>query len=122
MKKNDIISHIAKLENTEEENLIEYIKSFEKCIKSQIKNYDDTSGLDDYKMNKKDYIILFELYTNTETSSFKLHIILLYMYAYYKLDGIDFNETYFPKKLFFKFIKKNHNMHKIILDCIINMK
>lgn len=122
MKIDQIINDISKSENVSSENLKEYIKSYEKFIKSEIKNYEDTSGLDDYKMNKNDYIILYELYNNTEPSPFKVHILLLYMYSYYKLDGINFNEDYFPKKHFFKFIKKNKNMHSLILNMITSIK
>lgn len=122
MKIDQIINNISKSENVSSENLKDYIKSYEKFIKSEIKNYEDTSGLDDYKMNKNDYIILYELYNNTEQSPFKVHILLLYMYSYYKLDGINFNEDYFPKKQFFKFIKKNKNMHGLILNMITSIK
>lgn len=118
MKINQIIDNISKAENVSSDNLKDYIKSYEKFIKSEIKNYEDTSGLDDYKMNKDDYIILYELYNNTEASPCKVNILLLYMYSYYKLDGMNFNEDYFPKKLFFKFIKKNTNMHGLILKLI----
>jgi len=118
MQKNTIISYISTLENVTENKFKEYIKSFEKHIKSQIKNYSNISGLEDYKMNKNDYIILYELYTKTKTSQLKVHILLLYMYSYYKLDGFDFNKNYFPMNCFFDFIKKNENMHKIILENI----
>ena len=122
MKIDQIIDNISKSENVSSESLKDYIKSYEKFIKSEIKNYEDTSGLDDYKMNKNDYIILYELYNNTGVSPFKVHILLLYMYSYYKLDGINFNEDYFPKKHFFKFIKKNANMHGLILNIITSIK
>lgn len=122
MKIDQIINNISKSENVPPEKLKEYIKSYEKIIKSEIKNYEDTSGLDDYKMNKNDYIILHELYNNTEPSEYKVHILLLYMYSYYKLDGINFDEEYFPRKPFFKFIKKNKNMHGLILKMITSIK
>ena len=122
MKIDHIIDNISKSENVSSESLKDYIKSFEKFIKSEIKNYEDKSGLDDYKMNKNDYIILYELYYNTESSLFKVNILLLYMYSYYKLDGMNFNENYFPKKYFFKFIKKNTKMHGLILNMITTIK
>ena len=122
MEIDDIIDDISKSENISLETLKGYIKSYEKFIKSEIKQYEDTSGLDDYKMNKNDYIILRELYNNTEPSPFKVHILLLYMYSYYKLDGMNFNENYFPKKHFFKFIKKNANIHGLILNMITTIK
>ena len=104
MKLNEIILKLSALENVTEESFKSYIKSFEKYIKTEIKKYDDISGLEDYKMNKKDYIILLKLHENTGKSAFKVHILLLYMYSYYKLDGINFDEDNFPRKQFFKFI------------------
>ena len=113
-----IISNISNSENITEETLKNFIKSFEKYIKSEIKKYDDISGLEDFKMNKYDYKILYQLYFGTTSSPYKIHILLLYMYSYYKLDGITFNKNYFPLKLFFNFLSKNKNIHSDILKMI----
>ena len=68
--------------------------------------YDDKSGLEDAKLSKLDYEILYELYVNTKESEYKLYILLLFMFSYYKLDGITFKPKYFPTKHFANFIKK----------------
>ena len=118
MKIELIISNISNSENITEETLKNFIKSFEKYIKSEIKKYDDISGLEDFKMNKYDYKILYQLYFSTTSSPYKIHILLLYMYSYYKLDGITFNKNYFPLRLFFNFLSKNKNIHSDILKMI----
>ena len=118
IKKKIIISTLSEKENITENILIDYIKSFEKYIKSEIKKYEDVSGLDDYKMTLNDYNILYNLYINTKSSPYKIHILLLYMYSYYKLDGICFNKKYFPLKIFINFIKSNINIHSLILNNI----
>ena len=118
IKINKIIDEISDTENIRNDVLVDYIKSFEKYIRSETKKYEDTSGLEDYKMTKNDYNILYNLYTNTKTSPYKIHIILLYMYSYYKLDGIEFNKQHFPLKLFFNFINNNINIHSLILELI----
>lgn len=118
MKYKDIIFKISKSENISEETLIKNIKSFEKYIKSEIKKYDDISGLEDFKMNKYDYNILYELYNKTTYSPLKIYILLLYIYTFYKLDGISFSKNKFPLKLFFNFINTNKNIHKLMLHLV----
>tara|TARA_B100001093_G_scaffold189451_1_gene181998 strand:+ start:1133 stop:1504 length:372 start_codon:yes stop_codon:yes gene_type:complete len=116
----NIINEISKKEKIENYIFKNYIKSFEKYIKSEIKKYDDKYGLEDFKMNKYDYQILYELYVNTSQSPYKIYILLLYMYSYYKLDGISFEPEKFPINFFFNFIKFNNNIHSIILKSITN--
>lgn len=113
-----IISNICTSENISEDTFKKFIKSFEKYIKSETKKYEDITGLEDIKMNKYDYEILYQLYFNTSSSPYKIHILLLYMYSYYKLDGISFSKNNFPLKLFFNFISKNKNIHKLIHSMI----
>lgn len=115
MKVDTIISELSEKENIKEKTFIDYIKSFEKYIKSEIRKYDDITGLEDYKMSKHDYNILYNLYVNTEPSPYKVHILLLFMYSFYKLDGITFNKRYFPLKIFMDFLKNNNNIHSLIL-------
>ena len=122
MKTESIIINISQLENISPDSFKSFIKSFEKFIKSEVKKYDDKSGLEDIKLNKNDYKILYELHKNTAQSAYKVHILLLYMYSFYKLDGICFNPDYFPMKLFFNFLKDNENIHKLILDMIGNFE
>jgi len=118
MKIDFIISNISSSENISVDTFKKFIKSFEKYIKSEIKKYKDITGLEDFKMNKYDYVILYQLYFNTSSSPYKIHILLLYMYSYYKLDGISFNKNNFPLKLFFNFISINGNIHKLIHSMI----
>ena len=115
-----IINELSDCENIKTDIFIDYIKSFEKYIKSEIKKYDDKSGLEDYKMSKHDYNILYILYKNTTNTPYKIHILLLYIYSYYKLDGLCYNKRHFPFKLFFSFIKKNSNIHSLIIQMIQN--
>lgn len=118
MKIENIILDLSKSENISIDILKKYIKSFEKYIKYEIKKYEDISGLEDFKMNKFDYEILYQLYFKTKTSSFKIHILLLYIYSFYKLDGFCFNKKNFPLKIFFNFIKNNENIHLLIINLV----
>lgn len=120
MKLDSIISNICESENITIDTFKKYIKSFEKYIKSEINMYDDKSGLEDYKMNKYDYNILYKLYNETDSCPYKLHILLLYIYSFYKLDGINFNRNNFPLKIYFKFMNKNKNIDKIMLESVTN--
>lgn len=122
MKIDLIILNISKSENITENTLKNFIRSFEKYIKSEIKKYDDNSGLEDIKMNKNDYKILHKLYFNTSSSPYKIHILLLYMYSFYKLDGINFSKHYFPLKLFFNFLLNNDKIHSFIFEMIETIK
>ena len=51
-KKESIINKISTKENISSDLFKKFIKSFEKSIKSEIKTYDDNSGLTDYKMQR----------------------------------------------------------------------
>ena len=112
----DIKLKLCEYEKISIETLTSYIQYFEKYIKSSIKKYKDNSGLEDYKMHKEDYKILLELYENTHQCKMKLHILLLYIYSYYKLDAFDYDHTFFPFKKFFSFLNKNENIHTLILS------
>ena len=87
MKTESIIINISQLENVSPDSLKSFIKSFEKFIKSEVKKYDDKSGLEDIKLNKNDYKFYMNC-KNTAQSAYKVHILLLYMYSFYKLDGM----------------------------------
>lgn len=111
-----IIQKLSDLENITTDNFLKNIKIFEKLIKNQIKNYEDNSGLEDYKLNEIDYNILYILYINTNNTEHKINLLLYFIYSYYKLDGIDYNKKKFPFKNFFNFLKENENIYKIIFD------
>jgi hypothetical protein len=121
-KINDIVSILSKEENITVDEFTNYIQKFQKFIKKESNKYKDISGLTDIKLNKNDYIILINLYKNTNKTKHKIHLILLFMYSYYKLDSFDFDCKIFPIKSFFNFLKDNNNIHKLILELIINLK
>ena len=121
MKISFIKENICKIDNITLDEFELIIHKFEKSIKSSIKKYEDTTGLEDYKMKKDDYSVLYNLYKSTQYCPNKLNILLYFMYSYYKLDGFDYNKKKFPFKQFFTFIEINNNVHKIILDSIIEL-
>ena len=121
----DISIIINKLCSYEKINNLEIVKNFakfEKKILKEIKQYDDKSGLNDYRMNIYDYYILLILYENSNKYKNKLELLLYYIYSYYKLDGIEFNKKKFPMKNFFNFLKENEIIHKLILNLLITIK
>lgn len=120
MKINFIKSIICEQDKISIEDFDSYIKKFEKTMKHEINKYSNKDGLSDYKMKKDDFIIFYNLYTNTNYCENKINILLYFMYSYYKLDGLDYNRKKFPLKQFFDFIKNNNNIHKLILDNIIS--
>ena len=118
MKTEHLINKLVEYEKVDIELFKDYIKQFQKRIKKQINNYECNSGLEDYKMKKYDYIILLKLYENTKESPYKIELLLLYMYSFYKLDGFDFEKKSFPFKYLFDFITLNDNIHSLMFDQI----
>ena len=118
MKIKHLILKLSEYESIDTETFNSIIKNFEKTIKKQINNYECKNGLEDYKMKKSDYIILLHLYENTKKSKYKISLLLLYMYSFYKLDGFDFDKSYFPFKKLFDFIYKNDNIHSVMFKII----
>lgn len=97
-----IIEKLCNKLGTDKETFLENINTFEKYIKKTVKKkYENDSGLTDIKMNKLDYYILYILYINTNSKEYKLHILLIYIYANSKLDGYDFDSDMFPFSIFF---------------------
>ena len=84
-QKEFIINKISTLENISSDLLKKFIKSFEKSIKSEIKTYEDKSGLEDYKMREYDYTVLLDLYQGTKSTPYKLQILLLLLTEKYSL-------------------------------------
>ena len=121
MKINFIKSELHEKYNINENDFDLYITKFEKKIKHEIKKYSNKDGLDDYKMNKYDFIIFYNLYTNTNYCDNKINILLYFIYSYYKLDGLDYNKKKFPLKQFFDFINNNSNIHKLIHKSVIDI-
>jgi len=121
MKINFIKSTLKEKYNISEDDFDLYIKKFEKTIKHEIKKYSNKDGIDDYKMNKHDFIIFYNLYINTNDCDNKINILLYFMYSYYKLDGLDYNKKKFPLKQFFDFINNNNNIHNLIHQNVIGI-
>ena len=122
INKKSIIEELCYKLGTNENTFLENIKTFEKYIKKTIKRkYENDSGLTDIKMNKFDYYILYMLYINTTDKEYKLHILLIYIYANSKLDGYDFDLDMFPFSNFFDFLSENTNIHSIFYKLIREM-
>jgi len=83
---NDYISEI----NTKEDiDVNKIVKAFEKKIKKCSKLYQDNVGLEDYKMNDYDYIVLYTLWKYT-SGTFSIEEYLVIMYSYYKIEDFHF--------------------------------
>jgi hypothetical protein len=113
-----IIIQIAKLESITYKQLKTTIKDFQSSVKKCFKYYKSKQGLEDYKMNLDDYIILFCLYVNTEKIDNKLNILLISMYSIYKLDDFHFSTLDFNTTGFLKFISENKDVHTLIYKMI----
>lgn len=125
INKNKYIQKICHLLSVNNDELLESIKIFEKYIKYQTDKYQNTYGIDDYKMNKYDYFILYYLYLYSKKCDYKFQMILLYMYSVYKLEGMEFDKKTFPFTHFFNFINNNKNLSSHLfqlLDCIEYIK
>lgn len=109
--KKDYIDKLSNFINCNNTDLLKYISLFEKNIYKGRKKYDDYSGLEDIKMNKFDYYILYNLYKNTSECQYKLHILLLFIYSVYKLDSYDFDNQVFPLCEFFDFLNINNSIY-----------
>lgn len=120
MKTKSLILKLIEYENVDIELFNDFIKTYEKSIKKQINKYQCRSGLEDYKMKKVDYIILLYLYENTKKANYKVELLLLYMYSYYKLDGLDFDKKTFPLKILLDFINNNDNIHSLMFELFNN--
>jgi len=94
----EYIKQISKEENINLNKFLDkYYKKLERCFRVYKNNY----GLEDYKMNYIDFIILYNIWSNLDRRGC-IESYLLIMYSYYKLE--DFN---FPTRKF-----------KSGLDCI----
>ena len=114
----DIIIYISDCENVSFINLKKYIKSFEKKIKYEISNYYDIEGLEDYRMNPIDYEILLELYKQTKSDENKIKHLLIFMYCFYKLEGISLPIKFIRLNSFLNFINLNDNLHMLIFEIV----
>ena len=83
---NEYIKEISFEENI---NLIHFLRGYYKKLERCFKEYENIYGLEDYKMNYIDFIILYHIW---KSSNLRGHIesYLIIMYSYYKLDDFSF--------------------------------
>tara|TARA_B100000287_G_C20664120_1_gene791164 strand:+ start:1387 stop:1728 length:342 start_codon:yes stop_codon:yes gene_type:complete len=107
---NDIIKEIEQVENI---NLIHIISKFERNVLKHSNIYRDFTGLEDYKMNYIDYIILYIIWKILNLKN-KIQEYLVIMYSYYKLEEFHFPLHLFEKSFSSLDILINTNIIKII--------
>ena len=110
----NLLLQIAKLEFITPKELKANVKKFQSIVKKSFKYYKTTEGLEDYKMELDDYIILLCLHVNTEKMENKLNLLLLSMYSIYKLDDFHFPSSKFNTNGFLHFICENKEIHILI--------
>tara|TARA_B110000238_G_C16142021_1_gene446839 strand:- start:6876 stop:7232 length:357 start_codon:yes stop_codon:yes gene_type:complete len=91
----EYIKEISKEENINLNTFLnKYYKKLERCFKTYKNNY----GLEDYKMNYIDFIILYTVWKNLNRRGC-IESYLLIMYSYYKLEDFNFPTTKFKSGL-----------------------
>ena len=91
----EIIKEMSIKENI---NLNNFIKRYYKDLKVCIKEYQNDYGLEDYKMNNIDYIILYTIWKKLNISGC-IESYLIIMYSYYKLEDFHFPTNKFKSGL-----------------------
>lgn len=89
-----INNYICEINEKEDINVNEIVKSFEKKLKKCFKLYENNVGFEDYKMSDYDYIVLYSLWKYIDKKCY-IEEYLVLMYSYYKIE-----EFYFPVNLF----------------------
>lgn len=115
-----IIVKISELECIPEETLLEILTDYHRRLKEGILCYKKKDGLSDYILKSHDLIILYSLCKNTKPFDDKIELLLIFMYAYYKLDDFLFTTKDFKLNNLFKFIKKNNSIHSLIYELVTN--
>ena len=113
-----IIKKLSEFENISQDNFIKFINDYHNRIKKQIGYYKNKKGLSDYIMKSHDFLILLSLYEDTTPFNNKVEILLVFMYAYYKLDDFHFSTLDFNIKQFFSFIQNNEGIHSLIYKLV----
>ena len=103
---------ITEINNKEKINLLSIVKKFEKKILKYSKLYSDTIGLEDYKMNEIDYVILYSIWKIIDILN-NIESYLIIMYSYYKLEDFYFSSSLF-KIYNCNYIIQNTSIVKII--------
>ena len=109
---NRVENLIKEINDTEKINCIKEVNIFEKKLLFCFSTYSDHSGLEDFKFNELDFIILYNIWKELNIRSC-INEYLIIMYAYYKLE-----EFHFPIDLF-NYTKETINI--IIKTDIINI-
>ena len=115
-----ILEKISSLENKSVFDISNFLYTFQKRIKRIRNDYYNDEGLEDYKLSTLDYNILYQLYINSNSSKEKLLNLLIFMYSYYKMDGIEYPIYMFSLKKYYDFMNENDNLNKEILFLITN--
>ena len=113
-----IIVKISELECIPIETLLDILVEYHKRLKECILFYKKKDGLSDYILKSHDLIILYSLCKSTEPFDDKIELLLIFMYAYYKLDDFLFTKSDFKLGNLFKFIKKNDSIHSLIYKLV----
>tara|TARA_B000000475_G_C15605674_1_gene286740 strand:- start:116 stop:457 length:342 start_codon:yes stop_codon:yes gene_type:complete len=104
---------IEEINNFEKINLSLVVYNFEKNILKQSKMYENFIGLEDYKMNCLDYLILYTIWKTLKIKN-KIQEYLIIMYSYYKLEEFHYPLKKFEKSFSSIEILNNTNIVKII--------
>ena len=115
---NHIISLIDEIDTVENVKVKHIIDKFEKKVKQGINTYVDKSGLDDYKMNEYDYIVLYTLWKTINISKY-IEEYLIIIYSYYKLEDFYFSSYKFKTKNVLNLL--DNRKTTIVLNILINM-
>ena len=91
----EIIKEMSIKENI---NLTSFINKYYKDLKLCFKEYKNTFGLEDYKMNNIDYIILYTIWKKLNIRGC-IESYLIIMYSYYKLEDFHFPTNKFKSGL-----------------------
>lgn len=102
------LSIIKEINQEEGIDILKDVKKFEKNLIKTFREYDNLTGLEDYKMSELDYIILYTIWKNLNNKNC-IMIYITFIYCYFKLE-----EIVFPFDRF-----KNINMRDLI-DVIKN--
>lgn len=114
---NSIINEINTKENID---ILKNISSFEKKLLKTFNEYDNLEGLEDYRMNELDYIILYSIWKKLNIQNHVM-IYITFIYCYFKLEEIVFPFERFKniKMKDLVYVIKNTDIVKIANNFII---
>lgn len=113
----NVSEFIKEINDTEQINLLKVVKKFEKKMVKCFKLYSDVEGLEDYKMNKLDYVILYSAWKIIGILN-NIEAYLIIMYSYYKLEDFYFSSSLFKSTIKCTDIVQNTHIVKIINNFI----